>query len=266
MPENENEAAEGSQAGPAPAPGADAEPRHYERVLVVSAHPDDPEFSAGAAIAKLAAEGAEVYYCICTDGSQGGEDPAVPDIELSQRRYAEQRDAAAVLGVKDVTFLGYKDGHLAADLTLRKAITAEIRRRRPDLVITHSPLRNLQAGIGASHPDHLAVGEATLGAVYPDARNPRAYRELLDEGLPAHTVREVWVTTGDDVDHFVELDPELVERKLESLRAHASQFEKEGRSFDREDGPAKWVTDRMRRMGERGGFQYAEAFKRIETG
>ena len=263
MPENENEAAEGSQAGPAPAPGADAEPRHYERVLVVSAHPDDPEFSAGAAIAKLAAEGAEVYYCICTDGSQGGEDPAVPDIELSQRRYAEQRDAAAVLGVKDVTFLGYKDGHLAADLTLRKAITAEIRRRRPDLVITHSPLRNLQAGIGASHPDHLAVGEAALSAVYPDARNPRAYRDLLEQGLDAHKVKEVWVPGFEHADHFVEVSEELLDIKIRAILCHRSQFEKPG--MDVENGPRKWIVERMRQTGQRAGVEYAEGFKRLET-
>ena len=168
-----------------------AEPRQYARVLVVSAHPDDPEFSAGASVASLARGGSEVYYCICSDGSQGGEDPSVPDAELTARRYEEQRRAASTLGVKDVAFLGFRDGHLVADLELRHAITAEIRRRQPDLVITHSPVRNLAIGIGASHPDHLAVGEATLCAVYPDARNPRAFTDLLALGLEPHKVKEV---------------------------------------------------------------------------
>lgn len=247
-----------------PAPGA---PKRYARVLVVSAHPDDPEFSAGASVASLARGGSEVYYCICTDGSQGGEDPAVPAAELSARRYEEQRRAADTLGVKDVVFLGFQDGHLAPNLDLRKAITAEIRRLKPDLVITHSPVRNLAVGIGASHPDHLAVGEAAMCAVYPDARNPRAFTDLLALGLEAHKVKEVWVPGYDHPDHFVEVDEELLELKFQSILCHTSQFEKPGINFDDpENGPRKWIVDRMRQAGERGGFRYAEAFKRIETG
>ena len=146
----------------------------YERVLVVAAHPDDPEFGFGASVARLASDGAEVYYAICTDGSQGGEDPSVPDAELTTVRYAEQRAAAEVLGVTDVVFLGFRDGYLAPTVELRRAITREIRRFKPDLVMTHSPVRSLSVGIGASHPDHLAVGEATMAAVNPDSRNPRA--------------------------------------------------------------------------------------------
>ena len=165
-----------------------------QRVLVVSAHPDDPEFGFGATVAKFARDGAEVFYCVVTDGSQGGEDPHVPDEELTATRYQEQRCAAAKLGVADITFLGFRDGYVEADVELRKAITADIRRRKPDLVLTHAPVRMLVTqGIGGFHPDHLAVGEATLRAVYPDARNPRAYRELLAEGLEPHKVREVWL-------------------------------------------------------------------------
>ena len=121
----------------------------YDRVLVVAAHPDDPEFAFGASVAQLTAGGADVWYVICTDGSQGGEDPSVPDAELTAVRYAEQRAAAEVLGVRDVVFLGFRDGHLAADVELRKAITREIRRFKPDLVLTHSPTRVLSVGIGA---------------------------------------------------------------------------------------------------------------------
>jgi LmbE family N-acetylglucosaminyl deacetylase len=254
-------------AGPASSPGTPTkeEPKTYARVLVVSAHPDDPEFSAGASVAALARRGSEVFYCICTDGSQGGEDPSVPDAELSARRYEEQRRAAATLGVKDVVFLGFRDGHLAPNLELRHAITAEIRRLRPDLVITHSPVRNLAVGIGASHPDHLAVGEATLCAVYPDARNPRAFTDLLALGLEPHKVKEVWVPGYEHPDHFVEVDDELLELKFRSIMCHTSQFEKPGIDFDSENGPRKWITDRMRQAGEKGGYRYAEAFRRIET-
>lgn len=237
------------------------EERRYERVLVVSAHPDDPEFGFGATIAKLAGEGAEVNYVVCTDGSQGGEDPSVDDAHLTATRYDEQRAAARVLGVKEVVFLGFKDGYLEPGIPLRTAITREIRRFRPDLVLTHSPLRSLAAGIGASHPDHLAVGEATLCAVYPDARNPRAYRELLAEGLEPHKVKEVWVPGFDQADHFVDAT-RLVDKKIEAILCHKSQFEKPDLP---PDAPHKWIKERMRQTGERAGYEYAEGFKRLET-
>jgi LmbE family N-acetylglucosaminyl deacetylase len=235
---------------------------HYDRVLVVSAHPDDPEFGFGATVAKLAGDGADVFYVICTDGCQGGEDPSVPDAELSATRYAEQRAAAEVLGVKDVVFLGFRDGYLEPNIELRKAIAREIRRHKPDLVLTHSPVRSIGIGIGASHPDHLAVGEATLSAVYPDARNPRAYPELLDEGLEAHKVREVWLPGFENADMYVDATG-LVEKKIEAILCHQSQFQKPGR----EDGtPGKWIRDRMRQVGSKVGFEYAESFKKLQTG
>ncbi len=238
------------------------EPAKLERVMVISAHPDDPEFGFGGTVAKLSSEGVEVTYVICTDGSQGGEDPAVPDAELTRTRYAEQRAAAEVLGVKDVVFLGYRDGHLEPNLELRMALSREIRRVKPDAVFTHNPQRNLGIGIGASHPDHLAVGQAAFAAVYPDARNPRAFRELLSEGLEAHKVKEVWIGFGAESDHHVDVT-DFVERKFEALRCHASQFEKPGQQpFEWE----KWVRERMRDAGKRAGCEYAESFRRLATG
>jgi LmbE family N-acetylglucosaminyl deacetylase len=233
----------------------------YERVLVVAAHPDDPEFGFGASIARLADDGADVVYVICSDGCQGGEDPTVPDAELSATRYAEQRAAAEVLGVKDVVFLGFRDGYLAPTVELRKAIAREIRRHKPDLVLTHAPVRVLSVGIGASHPDHLAVGEATMSAVYPDARNPRAFPELLEEGLDAHKVKEVWLPGLEQADHFVDATG-LIDRKIEAILCHRSQFE--GRVTE-PDVPGKWIRDRMRQVGEKAGFEYAEGFKKIQT-
>jgi len=233
----------------------------YDRVLVVAAHPDDPEFGFGDSVARLAGDGADVYYVICSDGSQGGEDPTVPDAELTATRYSEQRAAAEVLGVRDVVFLGFRDGHLAPTVELRKAITREIRRFKPELVMTHAPVRNMGIGIGASHPDHLAVGEATLSAVYPDARNPRAYPELLTEGLEAHKVKEVWLPGVEAADHFVDATG-LVDKKIEAILCHRSQFNKPGMDAEM---PRKWIYERMRQAGEKAGFEYAEAFKKIET-
>jgi LmbE family N-acetylglucosaminyl deacetylase len=235
---------------------------HFERVMVVAAHPDDPEFGFGATVAKMSDEGAAVTYVICTDGSQGGEDPSVPDEELTATRYAEQRAAAEVLGVKEVVFLGFRDGHLAPNVELRRAIAREIRRYRPELVLTHSPLRAIDVPIGASHPDHLAVGEATLAAVYPDARNPRAYPELLQEGLEAYKVKEVWLPGFLSADLYVDAS-RYVDRKIEAISCHRSQFEKPGMEPDM---PGKWTRERMRQAGESSGYEYAEAYKRLETG
>jgi LmbE family N-acetylglucosaminyl deacetylase len=231
----------------------------FERVLGVFAHPDDPEFGAGGTFAKLAQDGARVTYVVCTDGAQGGEDPKQKDSELAMIREREQKAAARVLGVKKVEFLRHKDGHLAHDLTLRRDIVRMIRKYKPDLVITHFPGRVLDAPIGGSHPDHLAVGEATLAAVYPDARNPRAFRTLLKEGLEPHTVSEVWIPYWTMGDHFVDITKTL-DLKLAALKKHKSQVAKPGQEWDYESALRK----RHSTIGKKGGFRYAESFKRIK--
>jgi LmbE family N-acetylglucosaminyl deacetylase len=232
----------------------------YDRVLVVSAHPDDPEFSAGGSVAKLAKDGAQVTYVIVTDGSQGGEDPDQKDSELAGIRQKEQRAAARVLGVKKVEFLGYKDGHLSHDLKLRRDIVRMIRKHKPDLVITHLPGRLLDAPMGGSHPDHIAVGEATFAAVYPDSRNPRAFRSLLKEGFKAHEVKEVWVPYWTSGDYFVDISSTL-DQKMESLKKHKSQVAKPGREWDFE----KFMRKRHREIGKKAGYKFAESFKRIKV-
>jgi LmbE family N-acetylglucosaminyl deacetylase len=234
--------------------------RPFERALVVAAHPDDAEFSFGATVARLVDEGTQVTYLIVTDGSQGGEDPTLPTGELAAIRAAEQRDAARVLGVEDLVFLGFPDGQVADTNELRLALTREIRRHRPELVLTHQPLRSLQFPIGASHPDHLAVGAAALNAVYPFARNPRAFTELLAEGLPAHRVDEVWVPGYEHTDLLVDVS-HTGDRKVSALMEHRSQFL--GSPDPRAD--VQWVVDRMRGYGKTLGCEYAEGFKRIMT-
>jgi LmbE family N-acetylglucosaminyl deacetylase len=230
----------------------------FKRVLFVAAHPDDPDFGAGGSVARLTDNGSEVIYVIVTDGSQGGEDPNQKDTDLVAIREKEQRAAARVLGVKKVEFLGYKDGHLAPDLKLRRDIVRMIRKYKPELVITHIPGRVLDAPMGGSHPDHLAVGEATFAAVYPDSRNPRAFRSLLKEGLKAHEVKEVWIPFWTSGDYLVDITPTL-DKKIEALNKHQSQVAKPGREWDIE----KLLRKRHREVGKRGGYRYAESFKRI---
>lgn len=193
-----------------------------ERVLVITAHPDDVDFGAAGSVATWTDAGIEVTYCIVTDGDAGGFDRSVARHVMAETRRAEQTAAAKTVGVTDLVFLGYPDGRLEATLDLRRDISRVIRQVRPDRVVTQSPERNFQR-IYASHPDHLAAGEAALCAVYPDARNPFAHVELLeDEGLEPWSVPEVWLMAAPQPDRFVDIT-DVVDRKLDALRSHVSQ-------------------------------------------
>ena len=192
-----------------------------ERILVVTAHPDDVDFGAAGSVAVWTHAGVEVAYCIATDGDAGGSDRSVSRTEMAVVRREEQRQAARVVGVSDVTFLGFPDGRLTPGLDLRQAIAGVIRRFRPDRVVAQSPERNWSR-IYASHPDHLAAGEAAICAVYPDARNPFAFPALLEEGLEPHSVPELWVMTTERADRVVDAT-EFFDLKLAALRSHRSQ-------------------------------------------
>jgi LmbE family N-acetylglucosaminyl deacetylase len=193
------------------------------RVLCVMAHPDDVDFGAAGTVARWVDDGLEVTYVIATRGETGGFDET-PREQMPVLREAEQRAAAAIVGVKQVEFLdGYADGTLTPSSALRRDITAAIRRYRPDRILTNAPLRRWERFAGPSHPDHLAIGEATTCAIYPDARNPFAFPELLrDQGLQPWTVREVWYMAGPSPDYAVDVT-DTYPRKLEALRAHITQ-------------------------------------------
>lgn len=195
----------------------------YRRGLVVTAHPDDVDFGIAATIAQLTDGGVEVTYLIVTDGQAGGFDRDVPRSEMPRIRRDEQTAAAAAVGVTDVRFLGRTDGEVVADLELSRDISRVIREIRPDLVITSSPERHYRR-VGASHPDHRAVGDATLDAVYPFARNPFAFPELLaEEQLEPWIVSEVWLLADPEADRWFDVT-DTVDRKLAALRAHVSQL------------------------------------------
>jgi LmbE family N-acetylglucosaminyl deacetylase len=189
------------------------------RVLVVVAHPDDIDFGTAGTVATLTAAGATVTYCLVTSGEAGPPEDMDRD-ELRATREAEQRAAAAAVGVDDVRFLGHPDGRVEANLALRRDISRVIRQVRPDLVISQSADR-LWDRMYFSHPDHLATGEATACAVYPDARNPWAHPELLDEGHEPHAVERMWVQ-GLEPNVYVDIT-EVFDRKIAALRSHASQ-------------------------------------------
>ena len=198
------------------------EPSGVERILVVTAHPDDVDFGVAGSVATWVKSGIGVAYCIVTDGDAGGSDRTISRSDMAAIRQDEQRAAAAEVGVTDVTFLGYPDGRLIPSIELRRDISRVIRQVRPQRLLCQSPERSW-ARLPASHPDHLAAAEATIQAVYPDARNPFAHPTLLtDEGLEAWTVHQLWVMGGPSSDHYVDIT-DTFDAKVAALRAHQSQ-------------------------------------------
>jgi len=230
------------------------------RILLVAAHPDDLDFSAAGTVALWTDAGFDVTYCIVTDGDAGGFDESVPRSDIAPMRRKEQTAAAQCVGVHDLRFLGYSDGKLEPTLKLRRDIARVIRQVRPDRLVCPSAERNYQR-IGASHPDHRAVGSAALDAVYPDARNPFAFPELLaHEGLAAWTVPEVWISASLSADHYVDIT-DTFPRKLAALRAHESQT---GHMDGLEDFLRGWLTRTAGQAGLPEG-RLAEAFQVLNT-
>ena len=192
------------------------------RVMAISAHPDDAEFYAGATLAELMQRGASIRLVVCTDGSRGGRD--LPDPVPVRRQ--EQKQAAGLLGIDEIVHLDHRDGELVADGRLRETLAHEIRRGRPELVLTHDPHTFWQQATGKvelGHSDHREAGIATLDAIYPRAANPNFYPEqVLKDGLQPWYPREVWLFDTAHADLVLDVSATF-EIKLRALAVHASQ-------------------------------------------
>lgn len=232
------------------------------RVLCVAAHPDDLDYGAAGTVAGWTDAGLAVTYLLCTRGDQGGFDDT-PREQMPALREAEQRAAAAEVGVTDVRFLdGFRDGWLEPSHDLVRAIVRVIRQVRPERMLIPSADR-MWDRIGASHPDHLAAGEAAIRAVYPAARNAFAFPELLeDEGLEPWTVREVWLMAHPVADHPVDVT-DTFDRKIAALRQHVSQTRHMGDRL--QEMVHGWQTMTAQRLGLPEG-RLAEAFHVVTTG
>lgn len=234
--------------------------------MVVMAHADDAEFGCAGTVARWVKEGWDVYYVLCTDNSSGGPDEATDVSEEARRkvvetRMKEQRDACAVLGVKDVIFLGERDGELQPTIELRKKLVRLYRTYKPTRLICQSPMRNWQPTmiLGAFHPDHLAAGEAALSAVYPGSQNPWDFPELMEkEGLKPHKIKEVYVMTSPFENYYSDISSTW-ELKVEALRAHVSQL---GEHIDEVQG---WIGGYNAMTGKKIGAAYAEGFHFTEN-
>lgn len=201
------------------------QPEEIERALVITAHPDDVDFGAAGTVANLTDAGVEVTYCLVTDGQAGGFDETISRPRMAAIRREEQTKAGAEVGVTDLVFLGHMDGEVQFSMELRHELSRVIRQVRPQVVITQSPQINLTSVYG-SHADHVATGQATWTAVYPDARNPFAFPELLTSGYEPWAVDEIWIMFGAgqpmEQPETVDITAQI-ERKIRALRCHVSQ-------------------------------------------
>ena len=225
------------------------------RVMVITAHPDDAEFTVAGTVAKWAREGKTVIYVICTDGSRGSNDPEVRPEHLVAIRRAEQEAAARILGVEEIVFLGYEDGSLQPTLALRRDLTRAIRRYRPDVVVCPDPTVRYYGDSYLNHPDHRAAGDAALDAVFPSARTRHIFPELLAEGLEPHKVREVLIRGALSPNLWVDIS-DTIELKIAALREHESQV-------GRLQGWEERVRARAQQEAAGQDMTYAESFRRI---
>jgi LmbE family N-acetylglucosaminyl deacetylase len=195
-----------------------------QKILVILAHPDDPEFFCGATLARWAQAGHEIHYLLLTSGDKGFDDATATAEHICEVRQAEQNAAAAVIGAKSVRFLDHEDGYLVPSLELRREVVRAIRQTKPDILVTCDPTHLYAGDYYINHPDHRYAGQVVLDAVFPAADNPFFFPELIkDEGLQPHKPREVWVSlTGNPT---VTLDvTDTWEIKIRALKEHKSQI------------------------------------------
>jgi LmbE family N-acetylglucosaminyl deacetylase len=230
-----------------------------DRVLVVVAHPDDIDFGSAGSIATMTDAGTHVAYCLVTSGEAGEDDMTMSSQDLAALREAEQTAAGAEVGVSEIHWLHHPDGCVVADLDLRRDIARVIRIVKPDVVISQNPEPDWDR-VYRSHPDHLAAAAATMAAVYPDARNPRAHPELLEEGHLPHTAREIWMG-GQNPSLVIDIGP-VFERKVAALRAHTSQTARMGARLP--ELLSEWSMETARTAGMSEGSK-AEAFRVINS-
>lgn len=221
--------------------------------MVVVAHPDDAEFFCAGTVAKWAREGCEVTYVVITKGDKGSDDPSMTSEKLTLIREAEQREAGAVLGVKNYEFMGYPDGYLQHTLELRRDVTRLIRKYRPHVLLTFDPTSRFFSDTYINHPDHRVAGDVALDATFPTARDRLTFPELLMDGYEPWKVRQVWLSSFDSANVWVDISDTLALKK-EAMLKHPSQL-----------GPeiVEFADEMAKGSGSPQGIEFAESFRRF---
>ncbi len=236
---------------------------HWEtpqKILVILAHPDDPEFFCGATLARWARAGHQITYALLTCGDKGFNPVTSPDMtpeKLCGLRHVEQNNAAKIIGAHAVHFLDHKDGYLVADLALRRDIVRVIRAETPDILVTCDP-QNLFATYGINHPDHRACGQAVIDAVFPAAGNIAYFPELLTEGLQPHMPKEVWCSLTSQPNASIDVT-ETWDIKLQAILEHTTQVQDADKLIER-------MKSRRTEDSTAENPRYEEKFKRIVYG
>jgi LmbE family N-acetylglucosaminyl deacetylase len=222
-------------------------------VVVVTPHPDDAEFGVAGTVARWTRQEKQVVYVVCTNGNKGTSDPNMKPEQLAETRQDEQRAAADVLGVREVVFLDNPDQELEDTPEFRKQIVRIIRQYRPETVVTADPYRRY-----IWHRDHRIVGQVTIDAVFPYARDHLAYPELLEENLQPHKVKEMLFWASENINYLSDIT-DTFDLKLTALRCHASQV-----SSMKVSDLKDWLRQRCKDLAEGEDFDLAEAFHREE--
>lgn len=229
-----------------------------KKILVILAHPDDPEFFCGATIARWCRQGHEVRYCLLTKGQKGAPDLLRTPEELAVFRVVEQKAAAASLGVRSVEFLDYVDGEVIPDLEMKKKIVRVIRRWKPQILVTCDPLNLFPTDIRINHPDHRAAGQAVVDAAFPAVGNPMFFPELItEEGLQPHSVDEIWLSATAQPNLLMDVT-EYFETKLAAIHHHRSQINVPFEQFD------AMMRQHLVNNSETGKEVFREQFKRLK--
>ena len=223
-------------------------------ILVILAHPDDPEFFLGASIKRWISEGHSIKYCLLTKGDKGSDDLSLTTAEVANVRIVEQNAAAELLGVESVEFLDHPDGYLMPDLETRKEVVGVIRKHHPHILVTCDPTNYFENRRYINHPDHRAAGQVVIDAVFPAAGNQFFFPELLQAGMSPHTVEEVWMSLSAQPNVYLEVT-KYWETRLSALKMHKSQI---GDPIAFEKRMRDWLE-----LDEQGHYRYEEKFRRI---
>jgi LmbE family N-acetylglucosaminyl deacetylase len=223
-----------------------------ESAMAITAHPDDIEFTCAGTLARWAKNGTRVIYVLCTSGDVGLDEPGMTREKATEIREAESLEAARIAGVKEVVFLREPDGLLQPTLDLRKKLVRQIRKHKPEVIMTGDPTIVWSGDDYINHPDHRAAAMAALDATFPAAGQPNLFEELAEEGLTAHKVRKVYASVWEKADVFINID-ETIDLKIAALRAHKSQI----KEWDPEPMLKEWASDYAK--GKE--MQYAEGFR-----
>jgi len=203
-----------------------------QKILVILAHPDDPEFFCGGTIAKWVQSGHHVIYCLLTKGEKGINEFYFHegDEDIVSLRLKEQKNAAAILGVTQIFYFNHPDGYLTPSMTLRRQVVKLIRKLQSDIVVGCDPTNYFIRDSYINHPDHRAAGQIVIDAIFPAAHNAFYFPDLNSQGYRPHKVKEVWLSLPNKANTTIDIT-DTWKIKIKALHEHKSQIGDE-KKFD----------------------------------